>query len=693
MDNRSGRLPRALCFLALAATAGCTVDPGGEPAPAPAPDIDASTARAIAAGFLNAQVESGNRPEWHGAFVDDLVAFHDSRGVVQAYEAEVVDGAREPAGWIMVEAWDVLPPVSAFTTAGPSNFAQLSARYRAERGGGTAVDEMVPLWVGPSSAALDVHEAGGAVIRIAPFPELANAPYDGEARLASARDAPGDPEDVGPASRARGELREMYVADRYDPSTMGARRVGLAGRATSFGVVAGEGSRSFSPFNQEDRPWTNGNCNTGCTPVAFGILIEYWDRNGYPTLVGNPGDDANTDHTDDDVRWLMDQLRSRMSTYCVGDTRRSAATDSPNYVRAADHINTRNAGQWTVDDTVVPEVRWLRLMGQIDVQNPVIVHYDASHQDGPVNHSAVAYEYTDNFGSDNDWICAQKGHGFLPNPEQAMTWDCFQRTTAGTYYHVTRIMRPTGAPPPRTTGTSARVTVGGITLGANQYVCAAGRNHPARRALLVGAGSYETTVPTSILSTDVDMVFWVATTPSCIGGWVRDLWPASNPYRVNGVSVTKCVPRPDNAAWSFVRGTIRADSVVTDSGTRACPGSPAPSTTARVTVGGVVPGAGQHVCASGAGPAISAGGNTYEVSLPIGVLPANVDTVFWISTSPACSGGWVRDLWPAANPYAVNGRAVTRCVPRPENAAWSYVRGTVQFGGAVADSGTRACPG
>ncbi|WP_040335462.1 hypothetical protein [Candidatus Magnetobacterium casense] len=58
---------------------------------------------------------------------------------------------------------------------------------------------------------------------------------------------------------------------------------------------------------------------SGCVPVAFTIIAEYWDRNGFPNLVGNPSDNNNTNYQDNDVRYTIDRFRYLMKTVEAGD--------------------------------------------------------------------------------------------------------------------------------------------------------------------------------------------------------------------------------------------------------------------------------------------------------------------------------------------------------------------------------------
>lgn len=410
------------------------------PASSAPPDIDSADAEQIASGFVRAQVISGNRPEWSDAYINDVIAYFDAEGRIQAYEAAVVSEEKEPRGWVMVEAWDIFDPVSTYVTEGSTNLDQLIDRFEMSEGRSlSAEDVLTPLWVGPSSAGLEVESEDGSVVQVSLAPEVDTIIYDGDVRFELASDPSPDPEDTLPEDAQRSQLRDIYRSQDYSDDLMGGRRMSITGEPTIHNVAVGSGASSFSNFIQENRPWKNDaagiyTCSTGCTPVAFGILIEYWDRNGYPSLVSTSTDNKNTSSSDSDVQWMLDELRWNLQTSCVS-LNGAAGTSSTYYTKAVDHINSRKAGTWTSDNTDA-STKWSRFTGQIDAGRPAIVHYDVDHTGGTIDHSATGYEYTDNSGSTNDWICAEKGWYATDT-----TWDCFTRTSVGNY-HVTRVMPP-----------------------------------------------------------------------------------------------------------------------------------------------------------------------------------------------------------------------------------------------------------
>lgn len=423
------------------------------------PDVDLSDAQAIAEGFILSQVESDLRPEWIDAQIGRITPFQSVDDVIMSYEVEILSSIGEPRGWVMVEAWHWLDPVSAYTTSGPPMSIALLNDCMSTTGETLASIERSGyrfLWSGHGTQALEVLGVDGWE-RYAPTPEIAALPFNGRDYLqSSAMNADLVLADENLTLRQQfSMLRSAYVDQDFSSSlfqrvahgsiqaftTSATYRPTMTGLGTVTGGLSkavGSGAASFSNYVQEWRTWNSTSsiktCNTGCTPVAFGILFEYWDRNGYPNIVGSSSDNSNWNYQDSDVRWMLNELRWNMKTYCTSSG--AGSTTAAYYVNAVDHINSRpSTSGWTAN-TIYVVGAWSGLKEQIDKGNPVVVHYDVYRKNGSINHSAAAYEYTDNTGSANDWICAEKGWN-----TSGTTWDCFPPSTAG-QYKITKVMPP-----------------------------------------------------------------------------------------------------------------------------------------------------------------------------------------------------------------------------------------------------------
>lgn len=178
----------------------------------------------------------------------------------------------------------------------------------------------------------------------------------------------------------------------------------------------------FSPYNQEDYPWTkggtiNGMCVAGCGPVAWALVLDYWDRYGYSNLL--PYGDAHYDYHDSNVRWMINELRGLLKTDCYSGGG-LAGTYTMDMNRAKYFTQWR--GYNFKSTTFYGNGRnrnsslWPNLMMSINNGWPAIVVVDATEfmggrNTGNPNHFVVADFYNDRSGTQGDYFCAKAGWG------------------------------------------------------------------------------------------------------------------------------------------------------------------------------------------------------------------------------------------------------------------------------------------
>lgn len=191
--------------------------------------------------------------------------------------------------------------------------------------------------------------------------------------------------------------------------------------------------KSFSSLYQENRKWekgglTNNTCYAGCAPVAWTILLEYWDRNGYPKLISTDKDNSNTSTTDPDTRWTISELRAYLSTTCTKDGQGS--TTYANAVNGVSYAKSRGYNSSSAsNDAAWYSTIWWNLISAIDNKKPPIAALD-TNGDTKMDHSAVIYSYIDNWGTSNDSYCFRTGW-------QNTTATCY--TTQNKLYGLTRV--------------------------------------------------------------------------------------------------------------------------------------------------------------------------------------------------------------------------------------------------------------
>ncbi|MCK6526452.1 C39 family peptidase [Myxococcota bacterium] len=390
--------------------------------------VPADDAAVVADRFVEVQA-ARSVPGWSGAVVGEPRLYVDGASVPYLFEVPVLDAAGRDAGYVQVGAREGVGVVLGYFSQGAAPAQALLDGARARFQGRLAEGDVTfladgPLFLGVRFSAEPaqvspgegtfVDEEAGSVL---------HAPALLDAGAWAAADWP------GPAETRWEDLAEERATRRafldYDarhlPEVLGlgefTAAVTAPGQAASGTVDVGVSA--FSNWYQESRSWTSGTCYTGCAPVAMGILMEYYDRHLWGSIIASDADNSNTSHTDSDSRWTLDELRKGMGTWCsgsTGSTYTSKVDDGgDSYAAGRGYVSWAfdNDVEWYTGET------WPELRGEIDAERPVVAHL--SNWNG--GHSVVVYAYEDHSGSSNDTVCVKTGWA---SPNQT---SCFTRRT------------------------------------------------------------------------------------------------------------------------------------------------------------------------------------------------------------------------------------------------------------------------
>lgn len=382
---------------------------------------------ALIAGRFVAETAAMSRPEWLNAMIGTPTLFVTSahRPILYEFPVQVPGMA---LGSVFIGATEGFSSVTAYTTEGASVAAILRENLAARTGlamGASGTETYyyggigrfgITAHGGTDSALRD--DAGKAVVVFAPDFEPRSwiewrAHFAADIRVSRA------------FVDAERELRTSYlkeggrpVGGRVQTNIIPRMRV-EANRAVGGGIGA------FAHYYQENRQWSNGKCYAGCATVAAAILLQYWDRNGYPGLISSPTDNDNWSVTDGDVRWTIDQLRMKMGTTCNGT---SGSTSVPSIGPGLQSYISSRGAKLTASNT--NSDMWSRVKEEINAGRPTMLSFRLASKDG---HGAVIYEYTDNWFSNNDWICVANGWTGQP-------WNCYNVTSPSEpWYAITRV--------------------------------------------------------------------------------------------------------------------------------------------------------------------------------------------------------------------------------------------------------------
>ncbi|SFC31818.1 C10 family peptidase [Pseudoalteromonas denitrificans] len=322
-------------------------------------------AEEIAREFISSQ--NSRYSNWKTAKIETTIPLYDLNDQLQSYEIQLVNELAEPVGYIIIEANQERSGVTEFTTIGVAPSIDLQYFFEQETGLTSKNKNIKFIWNGPGTSGLLWLNGQNEQKLISLNPNL---------RI-----------DDFKIIREKSLTRQhQYLSAKhsnfYAPATL---------ETQSDNII----DWSFKPFFQEKRTWNNSSnennyCYAGCTPIAAAMLIDFYDRNGYPHLIG---DDTQQDHQADStlMRHTIDELRKNLGTYCRSDEQGGTAQSAS--VKLVDYMNTRSEQQWDAKRiSYATMTTFSYIIREIKAQRPVIVHYHTKGNIG-TNHSAIASGY------------------------------------------------------------------------------------------------------------------------------------------------------------------------------------------------------------------------------------------------------------------------------------------------------------
>lgn len=389
-------------------------------------DIDPADAELIAESFVQ-HMGLTSVPPWKDAWVGDAVLFTDADGQPVLFESAVYspDGA---AGYVAVGAAEGRGVIVGFRGEGSSRADRLLTDLETMVGADLPASELEFLTDGAARYGLEWHTSRWQADRLAVAPPVAVQDLDGAnvvitySPLLGAVDAStwrqtfaAPSLNSGSDLTAEQDRREIYLLGGDDllAKALDGPVTSVGPEHTAAAGVVGSGASSFITVDQERRTWSSGRCYSGCTPLAAATALSYWDDSrGYSGLMPDP----HTSTTGSGLRSALDDLREEMGTTCSGSTGLTppggAIGDG-----IAGFAASRGFAGWTTADhykTDPSRTLWYRIKNQIDDNRPVLLHWS-----GSPGHSVLVYEYTNNSGDTDDWVCYKNGDG--------TAYDCMNR--------------------------------------------------------------------------------------------------------------------------------------------------------------------------------------------------------------------------------------------------------------------------
>jgi len=400
--------------------------------------ISEDQARKIANNFI--KIEKQNFPSWMNVSIKALYNIYSSNGYIVGYEISVHDKGGNDRGYIIVSSDKNKTIIPSFSENGLSISGSLFRYYENDlkqlfESLNLTTKEMRILGnlpfhfaIGIKFQELDYIDNANFIVQdgwfiFSPNPNshqaLYKKNYKRNYRKLSLTPSSKENRDFYNAL-INGDENSKFFKKISSGKINNIKKIGSKSRMSSpinEGTIddgtVDESSKLFSNIYQENREWTKGGvksdkmCYAGCGPVAWAILLEYWDRNGYPNLISSKTDNSNRFTTDPDIRWSINELRGYLETTCSDD---GGATTWPWDIDQGDeYIKARGYKSNVYSNTLEPGF-W-QIIEDINANRPPIALFDLD--DGGVvdipDHYVVVYAYEDKSGTANDRFKAKNG--------------------------------------------------------------------------------------------------------------------------------------------------------------------------------------------------------------------------------------------------------------------------------------------
>lgn len=379
-------------------------------------NISKEEAYIVASNYL--KLERLEFPVWENAKIKHIIPLYSSNNILVGYEATVVSDKDEPQGSILINANKKLDPVPSFSEEGESSYQFLLSYFVSELMLKINNEQLKPIEyqiIGamPFFVSLGIKFEGNKK------PENIDYVYqDGWYIFSPEPVALREVYHYNKELIAIGAYKALEVQSSWDTllSTSGHIEPlrSIESHEISFNSIKQESQSEnsdlkqkrivimrdiFSNFYQEKKRWNGSSqkCWTGCIPIAWVTLLEYWDRKGYSKLISSSKDNYNTSLNDPDIQTTLTELRSLLRTDCDGDGSFWNATRGEHYARSKGYSSSASNSSTSFD-------AWWRLKSNINKAYPIIAHLLRE------KHATVAFGYKDFSGTRGDKIKVRMGH-------------------------------------------------------------------------------------------------------------------------------------------------------------------------------------------------------------------------------------------------------------------------------------------
>jgi len=426
-----------------------------------------------------------NFPEWKTSTIEKLTPFYSSNGDLLAYEASIIptqNGQMKKQGYLFINVTKDKPLISTFSTTGESISAILKAYWENTYANqvvsaGLEVLDFKFLISPPSGYAIGVKLNGEAsFLDEATFQDgyYIFTPFPDAKKLQYTYHKPKQSRTLKSNSQERIQFKKALLEGDYNSfffQTESKKEIKTKKKTRDTKSI----SASFAPYHQEKSYWNDDRTDSyaGCGPIAWSILYEYWDERGYGNLIGSAAFNSYYDVKDQNVINMISLLREYMSAFIMKD--KQTGVWQSEVVKGIYYAHHRGYNNFTAYSTT--DNRWEALKQSINENKPSIAFYQYNYES---NHIAVAYNYIDNYGSQNDIFCVRTG------------WEYPQIECKNTSYLLqTTVVNPAGNTPTKTdTSTTKYGAVAVSTANPHALIVGAKWNTTSREYAIDKAMEY-----------------------------------------------------------------------------------------------------------------------------------------------------------------------------------------------------------
>ncbi len=414
------------------------------------PILQKSDAITMAINFAKVQPYEDKKVAVKDLVVHDI---KDLNGITRSYEVSLFDEANNPVGYVNVPNRAGFDAISNYSFQGTSKTDKLQQRFAKQVELAELATGNKAFFVGSELGAVAIAvKLNGTLLSpmakgyqiigdYAVFTQFPKKSLQGLIQPINAKKIKSFKNSLAEETKLRQQLltgdsnieqQDNVQINKLDINQLSKKNI-IQQNAIA-GVLQENQPTEFKGYNQYSlyKDGAEKTCTSGCTPTAYMMLLDYWDRNGFPNLIAGATDrekypiKSGNYYGEDDNRYyvtfnsympdddMIDEyafeallkVRKYLKTQCDASTMGFDIWRGEKYIKDVGY----NAKINRVSGVFGNQLAWDKLKAEIDAGRPVLFSMTL---DGTwfAKHSAVAYGYKDVAGTEHDKVYLVMGLG------------------------------------------------------------------------------------------------------------------------------------------------------------------------------------------------------------------------------------------------------------------------------------------